>query len=167
MRDQLEGMYKANKIEQLKLSAELVRIHKIFSSKQIDLISFKGPILSARIYKDPSERTSRDLDFLIHEDQLDDALLTLQNIGYELQTLYSSPKQKEAIVRYYHHMELYHPDQGVHCRITLETDFLKELFVQPEQRLEYGGYCTLFRAGSSCFEQQSPYCLSVCSRGTA
>lgn len=80
-----------------------------------------------KIYNDPSERSSRDLDFLIKEDQLDASIQNLESLGYELLTNFSTPKQKEAILRYYHHMELYNSKEDtlveLHWKLTSLKNF--------------------------------------------
>ena len=113
LQEKLNGIYSANKFTQLKFAAELIKINKAFSSQNIDHLALKGPVLSQEIYNDPSERTSRDLDIFIRVDQLDPSLAILKELGYELLTKFSTPKQKQAIVKHYHHMELYHSDENV------------------------------------------------------
>jgi len=117
LREKLDGIYIANKFVQLNFSAELIKIQKAFSEKNIAHIALKGPALSQEIYGDPSERTSRDLDILIQLDQLDASLETLKELGYELLTKFSTSKQRRAIIQHYHHMELYHTDKNVMLEI--------------------------------------------------
>jgi hypothetical protein len=94
-----------NKMYQLKLIQELGHISQLFND--IPFISLKGPLLSQQLYNDPAERTSRDLDILIDESNLDEAVKRLVGDGYELLTEYNTPKQKEAILKNFHHVELF------------------------------------------------------------
>ncbi len=52
------------------MTAELIRLLKIFQEAEVPVISFKGPILAQLAYGDISFRIFSDLDLLIKESDL-------------------------------------------------------------------------------------------------
>lgn len=64
------------------MHCELERLLQLFSAAQLQVIPFKGPTLSARIYGDPVLRVSSDLDLLLSPDQVHDAVRLLVAEGY-------------------------------------------------------------------------------------
>ena len=82
LKERLEQINKRNKMRMMKLTAELIRIHKLFTENGIDYISLKGPALSQQIYGDYTIRSSRDLDILVKVDDLDKVNSILNDNGY-------------------------------------------------------------------------------------
>lgn len=60
----------------------LVMIIKTFAENGIRALSLKGPILAMELYGNPALRYSRDLDLLVHEDDLETACERLESLGY-------------------------------------------------------------------------------------
>ncbi|NRA10950.1 MAG: nucleotidyltransferase family protein [Crocinitomicaceae bacterium] len=108
---QIDQAYQENKIYQLTLTNELYKIYDWF--EEIQFITLKGPVLSQFLHNDPAERSSTDLDILVGLDNLDQCTEILIAKGYKLLTEFNSPKQKEAILKYYHHFEFYNADKGI------------------------------------------------------
>jgi hypothetical protein len=65
----------------------------------IKAIPFKGPTLAMTAYENISLRTFRDLDFLIHEEQIQPCLDKLRELGY-VHEWSLSPKQWQAFLCY-------------------------------------------------------------------
>ena len=63
----------------------LAAINAAFSDAGIRMISMKGPMLAMELYGDPSLRTSRDLDLMVAQEDLDRAGEILTGMGYELE----------------------------------------------------------------------------------
>ena len=61
----------------------LAAINAAFAEAGIRMISMKGPMLAMELYGDPSLRTSRDLDLMVDEEDLDRAGEILTAMGYE------------------------------------------------------------------------------------
>lgn len=122
-----------NKLSQLTLSSALGEISKLL--KGIKWMALKGPVLSQYLYDDPAERTSKDLDILISVTDLDRVLDTLTANGYVILTYWNTPKQKKALINYYHHLELLHPNGEIivelhwklHKYSRIEFNLLQEL----------------------------------------
>jgi len=82
LKEKLEQISKRNKMRMMKLTAELIRIHKLFTENNIEYISLKGPALSQQIYGDYTIRSSRDLDILVRLEDLDKVNSLLKKINY-------------------------------------------------------------------------------------
>ena len=130
----IEEAYIKNKLFQLRQLSELIQIQTRMRQKGVALISLKGPALSQEIYGDPSERNSRDLDLLIHSYDLDTALQVLLELGYENLTKYNTTKQKAAIIHYYHHFELKHPQSAIVVELHWKLSSSREVDID-EQKL--------------------------------
>ena len=61
----------------------LAQVSAALADKGIRMLSMKGPLLSMELYGDPSLRTSRDLDVMVPEEDLDRAGEILMELGYE------------------------------------------------------------------------------------
>ena len=83
LKAKLEKINKRNKIRMMKLTAELIRIHQLFTENDIDYISLKGPALSQQIYGDYTIRSSRDLDILVKTKDFIKASNLLKSIDYK------------------------------------------------------------------------------------
>ena len=82
----LDVINKRNKMRMMKLTAELIRIHQLFTENGIEYISLKGPALSQQIYGDYTIRCSRDLDILVKVKDLNKVNLLLNKINYKTNT---------------------------------------------------------------------------------
>lgn len=73
----LQQTYTKNTFKMLQLSGEMEQISKLFAENEIKTLFLKGPALARHLYGDISLRTSKDLDVLVQETDLDkvDALL--------------------------------------------------------------------------------------------
>lgn len=72
-------------MESLNRLNALAEIGGAFSDAGIPLISMKGPLLAIELYGDPSLRTSRDLDVMVEERDLERAGEVLLKLGYSLE----------------------------------------------------------------------------------
>jgi hypothetical protein len=106
IRDKLKEVTTTRTFHQLELLRELIRIQEHLQS--IPVIALKGPILSYQIYNDPARRTSRDLDILVNLKDVEKAIELLTELGYKPLTTFNSPKQKKAILKHLHHIDLIH-----------------------------------------------------------
>jgi hypothetical protein len=61
---------------------ELVRLAGLFRTAGIAVAALKGPSLSLRLYGDPSVRSTKDLDLLVHEEDFHRAEALLLEQGY-------------------------------------------------------------------------------------
>jgi predicted O-linked N-acetylglucosamine transferase (SPINDLY family) len=62
---------------------ELARLLGALSDRRITAIPFKGPVLAVQAYGDVGLRVFTDLDFLVHDRDLDSSVTALLELGYE------------------------------------------------------------------------------------
>jgi hypothetical protein len=55
----------------------------IFKANNIDALAFKGPVLSHALYQSPTLRQYSDLDFFIPQNQIENAIELLEQLGYQ------------------------------------------------------------------------------------
>lgn len=64
------------------MSADLIKVMKIFEENNIEAISFKGPILSFMVYGDIALRQYTDLDILIKKNDINKIIKLFNNYGF-------------------------------------------------------------------------------------
>ena len=83
----------------LALAAETLRVQDLLTTKGIESIAFKGPVLSVTLYGTPALRQSTDIDLLVRRRQALAARRTLQEAGHAF-WLDLTPRQETAFLRY-------------------------------------------------------------------
>jgi hypothetical protein len=66
------------------LTKELLHLMDLFHEQGIQLLPYKGPVLSASIYGDLALRPSNDLDILVHERDILQAMHLVISCGYQI-----------------------------------------------------------------------------------
>lgn len=79
----LKEKYAANTSNMLIFSSEIIRLSRIFKEHQLNLLSFKGPVLSQQIYGDLACRRSHDIDLLVQPEDMVPADILLKKEGYQ------------------------------------------------------------------------------------
>ncbi len=82
---QLQALIFQNTVHTLELTAELLRLLKIFKTRNIPVIPFKGPTLEAWAYGEVALRTCNDLDFLLQPADYLRLKTILAEAGYRAQ----------------------------------------------------------------------------------
>jgi hypothetical protein len=100
---------------QLQLVAFFLKITDRFRELGIEFISFKGPLLSQKIYGDPTYRFFKDFDLLIEPDQISHAVEVLRDEGFEISNLDvdTSECKRQLLEDHNHHVECYHPTEQI------------------------------------------------------
>lgn len=80
--DKLGNYYQQNAFISLAYAERLEEITKALRHNDIDVMSFKGPVLADSAYNNLALRDFGDIDLLIQESDLSDALSTLADLGY-------------------------------------------------------------------------------------
>lgn len=79
----LQYQYNNNTIKMLHLSREMNHICKALTNSGIRTLLLKGPVLAIQLYGNLAHRTSKDLDILVHADDVEKAEAILVQLGYE------------------------------------------------------------------------------------
>jgi hypothetical protein len=80
---QLAANVRANSNRNLFLTAELARLLKHLQAQNVDVIPFKGPLLSLWLYHDPALRHYSDLDILVRQSDVPVARAVIHALGYQ------------------------------------------------------------------------------------
>lgn len=81
--DYLQYFCHKNALRNIRLTHELISLTELFSAKDIAVVPFKGPVLSALAYRNLSLRQFGDLDLLVHEQDVEQACALLMAQGYQ------------------------------------------------------------------------------------
>lgn len=111
--DSLQLQYRRNRLKMLHLSREMNQICEGFTADGVRTLLLKGPVLAAELYGDLAHRTSKDLDLLVAEEDVERAELILVQLGYELEEEHILDNWK----RKSHHMSLKHREHGVQVEV--------------------------------------------------
>ena len=84
VKEALHVEYHKNTMKMLHLSREMSHICEAFKDSGVRNLLLKGPILATQLYGDLAHRTSKDLDILVAEDEVEKAGEILVQLGYEL-----------------------------------------------------------------------------------
>lgn len=80
----LKQDYVKNTIRMLQLAGEMSRVCEELAARSIRVLVLKGPILGTLLYGDMSLRTSKDLDILVPQQDLERAERALHELGFSL-----------------------------------------------------------------------------------
>ncbi len=103
--------------------SRLIEILEKLEPRGIQALPLKGPVLAQALYGDISQRHMRDLDLLVRETELQQALLVIQELGYVLKFPEKelTDRQWKRYLRHQYDVALVHPEQGsvleLHTRI--------------------------------------------------
>ncbi len=127
----------------MKSTMTLAKVFKVFDEHRIDAMVLKGPTLSQKIYNNVSMRSSKDLDILVREEQLLEAVDVLESIGFCCSAALKTSKRRKCIFnkQIAHDFSLY--DGTVEIELHWRTDSIKGLtfdtmFEQKESRILCG-----------------------------
>lgn len=101
------------KLKQLDVVKKFLNVTDLFSKNEIQFISLKGPLLSYRIYGDPTVRLSHDIDILIETAAIEPIMKILVENGYHLTAGYFWPlkkAQQELVTDVFHHLSFYNKE---------------------------------------------------------
>ena len=92
---------------------ELVFLIGILKNEGIDTIAFKGPSLAINLYGDVKTRFSRDIDFLVKREDMQRALKTMEDMGYEFDKIRRSEKLEKAYLDYNGQYLMFSPESNI------------------------------------------------------
>ncbi|MCM3067782.1 nucleotidyltransferase family protein [Priestia flexa] len=110
----LQQTYTKNTFKMLQLSGEMEQISKLFAENEIKTLFLKGPALAHHLYGDISLRTSKDLDVLVRETDLDKVDALLLASGY---VKGGAPFLLNGTKRKSHHVEYVHSQKKIQIEI--------------------------------------------------
>jgi hypothetical protein len=88
----LRTLFLANAIRNIRMTQQLLKLLDLLANSSVEAMPFKGPVLAVQAYGDLSMRSFRDLDILIHANDLGRVYQILTDQGYVL----TDPSQMNA-----------------------------------------------------------------------
>jgi hypothetical protein len=165
---QLKEHYLFNLQSNLYLTNELVGILKNFADNEIQIIPYKGPVLTRSIYGNLGLRQISDLDIIVHKHDVKKAKQALLSLGYKLTwpEIQLSEKQEVSHIQAKYNYQFVREDDGV--IVELHWNVTPEYFSFPQnpdwlwQHLET---TTLSGVTLSTFAPEE-YLLILCVHGS-
>jgi len=117
--DNLRQKYRQIAKRNMFMSAELLRITALLQSHRIEMLAFKGPLLSQKLYGDITLRQFGDLDLLIHKKDLQRVLMLLTDAGY-LSDIRIPQERADELYDLLTVIGFIHPDTGLRIEIHWE-----------------------------------------------
>jgi hypothetical protein len=111
---------------------EFIRVTDLWRQHGIAFIPIKGPMLSYRIYDDPSCRMSRDFDFLLRPEDIRKTIELLKSAGYRDEGYIwpQNSKNERFLMQKYDQYSMFHPEQGV--AIEIHWKLFKHAIIEKE-----------------------------------
>lgn len=82
-RDQLRQLFEQNVRRNLLMTAELLKLLRLFQDRGLSAIPYKGPAMAASVYGDLALRRADDLDIFVKRRDVWRALEILEGVGFE------------------------------------------------------------------------------------
>lgn len=132
------GEFRQEKLMQLEQVRRFLDVTEKLRQHNVPFICMKGPLLSYRIYRDPTIRISHDIDLLIDLEHLKRAIKVLEKEGYQLSpgSIWSEKKFRQQLLsQATHHVSLWQKNRR-HCvelhwtltyKLSLTQQKLKEI----------------------------------------
>ncbi len=101
------------KLNQLKAVKNFLWVSSLLNKNNITHTCFKGPLLSYRIYNDPTVRISHDIDLLIDKEMIVPVMDILISNGFQITENMFWPQKKaqqELFIKAIHHLSFYNSD---------------------------------------------------------
>ncbi|MDZ7717569.1 MAG: nucleotidyltransferase family protein [Balneolaceae bacterium] len=138
-----------DRMQRMQQIALLLKIIKLLREHGIEVINLKGPLLSERIYGDPTYRYSRDFDILVEPHEVNKTFNLLHKEGYSFPGFKwpGSKKRQEIALHFLNQIEMVHEKSGVmieihwklfSTRITQQKT-LDHLMQENIETVEFGG----------------------------
>jgi len=114
------------RLSSMKLCLIMAEVIKRFNQEYIQVMPFKGPILSHELYGDVGLRQFTDLDLAVAAGDLDRARVCLESMGWILdrETWFSlTPRQWQSFLVHEHHLDFIHPVTGALLELHWRNDW--------------------------------------------
>lgn len=83
LRDHLTKQYQSQFIQSLLIKNQTHTILSKFEEKGVYVIPLKGPLFSEKYFNDFAARSSSDIDILVKESQVDEAIACIRSLGFD------------------------------------------------------------------------------------
>ena len=152
----------------LSFTAELAFIVNKFNQANIISIPLKGPIAAKQIYDDFTAKNSRDIDFLVKENQLEKCIEIIETQGYINSYPFHSlsKKQKKAFQKSNNQLAFFHPQKKmqveIHWRLFANKNLLPLTF---DELLKDSAQMVIGKTSINCLSNKH-LLLYLCAHGS-
>ena len=129
VKKELKEYIKNKSIESFNQLNEMKIVSEAFKVNNTDILFLKGIVHSALFYNDVIDRQARDIDILIHSNEVKKADSILTSLGYSKirKEFDLTPKQFNEFIKFEKEIEYYHPGKKIyidlHWKLNNESDF--------------------------------------------
>ncbi|WP_234568206.1 nucleotidyltransferase domain-containing protein [Rhodohalobacter sp. 614A] len=126
-----------------------IEVTKALCEQNIWFLNLKGPLLSQRIYGDPTYRAFRDFDLLVAPKDVNRTMQLLERHGYQSTEFAwpQSPKKQKITLHFINQVEMIHPKSGVMIEVhwklfstrIANPKTIRRLFEGSIESVEFGG----------------------------
>ena len=115
LEDETSTENRGNRLAGMQRIGTFVEIAKVLEEENIWFLNLKGPLLSQRIYGDPTYRSFRDFDILVKPEDVNQTVQVLQREGFEFPGFEwpQSEKRQQIALHFINQVEIIHPESGV------------------------------------------------------
>lgn len=113
--EKIAAEYARNTFKMLHMSREMERVCQALNDRRIPSLVLKGPVLSEYLFGDLALRTSKDLDILVPEADVEKAEAVLLGLGFELHE--DVPRILNNWKRKSHHLSYLHRGVGIQVEL--------------------------------------------------
>jgi hypothetical protein len=110
--DRLRARVRLRALENLRLTSGLIDLVARFAEHHIDVLAFKGPVLSVQLFGDPATRDYDDIDLLVRPRDARRASKLLESRGFE-PWFELSPDEEERLEASQYARHLGNPESGI------------------------------------------------------
>ena len=110
---QLQTFFQMNARRNLLTLQEMLRVIALLKAHQIEVLSFKGPVLTSILYENPALRYYVDLDFLVHPRDVLKIAAILEADGYRPEMPLTSAAQGTFLLRSNYEFNFFRDDPRV------------------------------------------------------
>ncbi len=104
------NQFLSEKLKQLEAVKNFLYITDLLTKNKVRYICLKGPLLSLRIYNDPTIRFSHDIDLLVDKKKINQVIFVLKSNGFQFSEGMFWPqkeKQQKIFTSAVHHLSFY------------------------------------------------------------
>ncbi len=144
------GENRGDRLREMQRIGSFLEVAKILDEENIWFVNLKGPLLSERIYGDPTYRSFRDFDILVKPKDLNRVLYLLGEHGYAFRKFkWPQSSKRQRIARYFlNQIEMFNSETGItleihwklfSARIT-EEKTMRRLIRDNVEQVDFGGH---------------------------
>ena len=132
---EFQTFFQMNARRNLLALQELLRVTALLKGRQIEVLSFKGPVLTSILYENPTLRYYVDLDFLVHPRDVLKIAAILEADGYRPEMPLTSAAQGTFLLRSNYEFNFFRDDPRI--AIDVHWGLVNRWFSDPSEEADW------------------------------